>query len=749
MAAKKTAKKATKRKTARKRSPQKTGNRKRHSQRNLVFRILFWPLGLVEHFTKSWHPLYRWVAKAGASVAIIALLALALLSVVYGLRAQTYNLDKVSEMPARSIVYANDGATEIGTVHGDNRLMLEFNQVAPEFKQALIAREDARFYNHGAIDLRGLVRAFSRFVSRGKKEGASTITMQLADNTFSYPGKTIDGKLLEMAIALRIENRYSKDEILQHYMNRIFWGHSIRGIESASRTYFEKPAADINLSEAAMLAGIIRGPNTFSPFVNYEAAKEQRDVTLSRMVHYDFITQDQADAAKVDELDIRPNGRRIIHDSYAMDAIRRDLDVILEQHNIDMGGLHITTTIDPLLQKAAEKSVEDRLRAVEQRSGYSHQTRSQYLKIPSKSRKAPKYMQGAVVCIDNKSGAIRAIVGGRNADESKFNRALYGRRQIGSLFKPFVYMSAFDKGLQPGAWVRDSRIRPGEITGAQRSWSPANSDGTYKNMMTVSEALARSRNTASVRIGDYAGMNNVLETARKIGFNQKIPNTPAIYLGAFEATPHQVAQAYCVFPNGGTIYRPFIISEITDAAGNVVYPGSGSMSYQAAKEGSAWSVSNTLQEVTDHGTAASLRSKYGFEAPCGGKTGTTDNYRDAWFSGYTSSLTCAVWVGMDNNARTIHRGYGSTLALPIWADVMKAADKKNYPTRSLSPTFPFKEIRICRYTSQIATKGCESKRSAYTASIPIDLIPKHTCDNHPVRAQVIEQSPPPRAVPVR
>ena len=613
-----------------------------------------------------------------------------------------------------------------------------------------MAREDARFYEHLGIDPRGFLRAVKNFVQAGKKEGASTITMQLADNSFTYNGKSVDGKLLELALALRIENKFSKDQILQHYMNRIFWGHSIQGIESASRTYFEKPATKLSLSESALLAGIIRGPNTFSPFVNFNAAKQQRDVTLGRMVHYEFISQELADQAKYEELKIRPNGRRILHDSYAMDAIRRDLDKILERHNIEMGGLHITTTIDPELQKVAELSVEKRLKAVEQRSGYNHQTRAQFVRNLGHTRSAPKYIQGALVCIENKSGAIRAIVGGRNADESKFNRALLSKRQVGSIFKPFVYMAAFDKGLQPGAWVRDGRISPGEIKGAQRSWSPANSDQTYQNMMTVTEALARSRNTASVRIGDYAGIKNVLETARKVGFNQKIPDTPATYLGAFEASPQQVAQAYSAFPNGGTIYRPFIISRITDANDKVVYPGSGSISYSAAKAGSAWSVSNTLQQVTSSGTAASLRNTHGFQAPCGGKTGTTDNYRDAWFAGYTSSITCAVWVGMDDNSRTINRGYGSTLALPIWADVMKAADPSRYPSYPLTPSTPFKKVRICRYSSQIATRGCESHRSAYTASIPLDLIPNHTCDNHPVRAEVLsEETAPPRAIPTR
>lgn len=685
-----------------------------------------------------------------------------LLAIFYFVRAQSYDLDKVTEMPARSFVYANDGETVIGTIHGDNRLMRKYDEISPWFIKALIAREDARFYKHGAIDLRGMARAVQRLVTRGKKEGASTITMQLADNSFRYAGKTIDGKLLEIALAFRIENRFSKQEILEHYMNRIFWGHSIRGIEAASRTYFEKPASELTLSEAALLAGIIRGPNTYSPFVNLKAAIEQRDVTLDRMVHYKFIDKKTAKAAKAEKLHIRPDGRRIIHDSYAMDAIRRDLEIILKDKEIEMGGLHIRTTIDPALQKSAEVAAEKHIREIERTSGYTHQTRSRYLSMPEETRGAPKYMQAALVVMDNYSGEVRALVGGRNADESKFNRALYSRRQIGSLFKPFVYMTAFDRGLHPGAWVKDTRILPGEIDGAPRSWSPANSDGTYKNLMTVEDALASSRNTASVRIGNYAGLSNVIETARKVGFSEKnIPSSPAIFLGTFEATPWQVAQAYCSFPNGGEIARPYVITEIKDSEGNVLYPGSGSIRYIAAKQGSAWSVSNILQTVISRGTANSLRTTYGFDAPCAGKTGTTDNFRDAWFAGYTSSLTCAVWVGMDDNTRTIYRGYGSTLALPIWADVMKTARRLGYSTAPLKPTFPFKTVRLCRYTSQLATPGCEVHQSAFNASVPTDLVPRHSCDNHPVRAQIVEpdsppsraeivepDSPPARAIPV-
>lgn len=745
-----------------KKSPAKKAARTRNSRRQtapkkrgIISTILLVPFRAIAAFTSSWSPALKWTGRLALSLAFIGAIIFLLVGTFYGARSYSprYNMNKVTEMPARSIVYARDGKTKIGTVHGDNRLIVNLDQVSPWFKKALLAREDARFYNHGAIDIRSMGRAVQRFFTHGKKEGASTITMQLADNSYGYKGKTIDGKLLEIAIAHRIEANYSKDEILEHYMNRIFWGHSIRGVESASRTYFEKPAERLTLSESALLAGIIRGPNIYSPFKNLKAALAQRDTTLDRMVKYEFITEAEADKAKAEKLHIRPEGRRIIHDTYAMDAIRRDLEKILEEQDIEMGGLHITTTIDAELQYSAEQSVEKRLRAIERRPGYNHQTRSKFRSLPKATRGAPKYIQGAVVAIDNHTGGVLAIVGGRNADESAYNRALFAKRQIGSVFKPFVYMTAFNKGLQPGSWVKDGRIRPGEIAGAPRNWSPRNSDGTYKSLMMVSEALARSRNTSSVRIGNYAGLHNVIDTAKSVGFEpERIPESPAIYLGAFESSPWEVAKAYTVFPNGGTVYRPFIISQITDSDGNVVYKGAGIIPWSAAKNGAAWSVSNTLQKVTSTGTASALRTTHNFKAPSAGKTGTTDNYHDAWFAGYTSSITCAVWVGMDDNTKTIDRGYGSTLALPIWADVMKSTLNAGYPARELKPSANMRTIRICRETSQLATQGCEASNTAYNASIPSDLIPSHTCDNHPVRAQVVDpnqpQPTPPRAVPI-
>lgn len=721
-------------------------------RRGWLFTLLFWPFMLIAHLTRRWHPVMMWPARVAAYCAVMMVFCMMLVAVYYYGRAMRYDLAQVAEMPARTLVYARDGRTELGRLHGDNRYIVKYEDVSPYFRKALVAREDARFFDHGAVDLRGLARVVMRYFQRGKKEGASTITMQLARNTYPLGGKTLDRKLLEIAVAFRIEQKYEKKEILQHYMNRIFWGHSMRGVEAASRTYFEKSADKLTLSEAAMLAGIIRGPNTFSPFRNIKAARLERDVTLGRMVYYGHITQADADVARNDVLKVRPKHRRVVQETYVMDAVRRELDRILEEENIESGGLTVITTIDHTIQRSAELSLERNLARVEERTpGYRHQTRRKWRSLPASRRGEPRYLQGACVVIENRSGAVISVVGGRNANESKYNRAIQAERQIGSIFKPFVYLTAFNRGMVPRTWVRDGRIRPGEIRGAPRSWSPANSDGKFGGLIAAEDALVRSRNTSSVRVGNYAGLEKVNQTAIDVGFLQGIPNNPSAFLGSWEATPWQVASAYTVFPNNGDWYRPYIIQEIRNAKGERVYPGkgdSGKLVVVAAEPGATWCVSKTLEKVIDRGTGRRVRS-LGYLSPCAGKTGTTDDYKDAWFAGYTGTLTCAVWVGMDKPKKIINRGYGSTLAAPIWVDVMKTAGRLGYAT----PRFrrlPLRGAVLCRWSAKRATEGCVQSGSAYTTELPADMLPAANdyCTVHPLRAVPRGRKRPPKAIPV-
>lgn len=755
----------------------KSGRRRKKTAaaktRGPLFKCLFWPYLLVARITRNWHPAVKWPVRVGAPLALAGLCFLALLALVYYARVARYDLDKVAEMPARTMVYARGGKVELGRLHGDNRYLVDFDEVSPYFRNALIAREDARFYQHGALDFRSLARAFTENIRRKRfAQGGSTLSIQLAENTYFPPDtgpkpsklKMVDQKLLEMALAFRIERRFEKNEILRHYMNRIFWGHSIRGVEAASRTYFEKSADKITLSEAAMLAGIIRGPNAFSPFKDLKKATHERDVTLGRMVHYGHITQAEADAAMKEPLKIRPKNRRVVQDTYVMDCVRRELDRILEEHNIEEGGLTVITTIDHTIQKAAELSMERNLAKVERMPGYRHQKRKQW---QARRNGEPAYLQGACVVIENRSGAVISVVGGRDADESKYNRAIQAKRQIGSVFKPFVYLTAFNRGMLPQTWVRDGPIRRGEIDGVSGTWNLHNSDGKFGTFITAENALIRSRNTSSVRVGNFAGLKNVNQTAIDVGFIDGMPLTPSSYLGSWEATPWQVASAYTVFPNNGDWYRPYIIQEIRNAEGERVYPGkgdSGKLVVSAAEPGATWSVSNVLQKVIDRGTGRKVRA-LGYKAPCGGKTGTTDDYKDAWFAGYTGTLTCAVWVGMDKPKTIINRGYGSTLAAPIWTDVMQVATRLGYATPKFKP-LRLESGRLCRWSGKRATSGCEAHGSAYNARVPADIMPAANdyCTIHPLRAVApgrsgrqprrpmravpVDEDRPPRAVPV-
>ena len=671
---------------------------------------------------------------------------------VYFFRALTFNMDEVAIMPERTKILDRNGL-ELGAIHGQNRTVVPYDEISPNFLQSIIAREDARFFEHCGIDLKGLIRATVRNIKdRGMTQGASTITMQLSRNTFDLSQgnkwyNELDRKFLEIFVTMRIERSYEKTEILEHYCNRIFWGHSMLGIEAASQAYLEKPAKDLTLSEGAMLAGIVRGPNAFSPFRSLKLATRERDTVLDRLVFYSYITQAEADKAKAEPLKIRPKSQRTRGQSYAMDAISRELEYHLGKNNIKIGGLTIHTTIDKGLQTIAERSVNSRLASIERLSSYHHQTRSQFQK--SGSKKAPSYIQGALVCLDNKTGGIVATVGGRSADESRFNRAYYARRQVGSLFKPFVYQAAFDRGLRPRTLIDDSPLRDGEIKHSSSKWKPNNSDGKFLGLIETKEALMRSRNTSSIRVGNYAGLSYVQKAAELAGFELfqwnkrqegKTPDTATAYLGAWEATPEEVARAYSIFPNLGTYRQPYVIAKIVDRNGETLYDitekGGVEIAETPLSQGATYEVSKVLEETNIRGTGSSLRSTYGFTAPSAGKTGTTDDYKDAWYAGYTSELTCAVWVGMDSPKRTITKGYGSRLAMPIWADLMKAAAvKTEFKPQSLKKDLPSTTVTLCQRSARHATSQCAKDGYAYEDLVPNDLLYtiNDTCPLHPTR----------------
>jgi len=672
---------------------------------------------------------------------ILVLLSAAFIAgaVYFNGKALTYDLKLLKKIPQRTLVYDRDKKI-LGHVsgHGENRLVVPIADVSKNFIQALLSREDARFYKHGGVDYRGVARAIVQNLKEGGiEQGASTLTMQLARNTFELREKSLKRKLQEVALAKRLERRFSKDEILEFYVNRIYFGAGLYGVEKASQGFFMKPASELTLGEGAMLAGIIRGPSLLNPFRDIKDAKATRDEVLARMLDDKQITQAEATAAKAQKIILRPPGNRLATGSYVLQTVHDLLTDYLYDEEIERGGLKIYTTIDSNLQKAAEQALNSHLTKIENRSGFLHPSRSKHKKGDAKA--STKYVQGAVVSLDNRSGGILAMVGGRDFAESPFNRAFQAKRQAGSTFKPFVYAVAFDRaGLLPGSYVSDDEVRI--KTGGGKIWSPRNSDGKFTGLQPAAVGLMNSRNTMSVRVGQIAGMGNVQSMAENI-FG-KIPDSPVSFLGAFETTPLIMTSAFSTFPSKGLNRAPYIIERIENSGGDVLFRAK-IHNKKIFSESVSWLTSDVLEETIDNGTGKASRSS-GYKAPGGGKTGTTNDYRDAWFVGFTDKITTGVWVGMDQPKKIINRGYGSTLALPIWTEVMKKAETVGYKAGPLPTPSKMRDVVLCRECG-----GISNRRTIYPyqMKLPPDLMPRHKCPGHG-RNIFTNKDRPPRAIPV-
>jgi len=674
-------------------------------------------------------------------LSLLLTLAIAGTITYYSHLARQYDLSKLGEMPERTVVLDAQGEM-LGRMHGENRIVVSLSQVSPHFIKALLAREDSRFYDHSGIDYVGVARATVRNIKeRRVVQGASTITMQLARN--SYPDlndRSFHRKLVEMMLARRIERYCNKEQILEHYVNRIFFGTNLYGIQRASQVYFGKHASQLNLSEAALISGIIRSPVRFSPFRNFDSALKERDDVLQRMLVTKVINAEEELAARYADIALHAQPAFQSQGGYALDAVRRDLDRILEDQEIEDGGLIVYTTLSQELQTLAEKSVETRLAAVEKLPGYQHPTKASFDATWNGTQEVSStpYLQGAVVILDNETGGILAQVGGRDYRQSKYNRAIQGQRQIGSTVKPFVYATAIASGFLPGTYIDDAPIQPGEIEGAGSDWSPQNSDGKFTGQQTLMTGLVQSRNTMTVRVGNYAGLDRVLHLLGDAGIGSSAERTPQVFIGNLGGTPRELTSAFSIFPNDGIRRRPFLIDKITDKAGNILYSTS-LLESEVVSPGVAHIMRRVLGQVMDRGTAASVRGEHKFKDPAGGKTGTTNDYKDAWFAGYTDRVTCSVWVGLDKPQTIVDQGYGSRLAIPIWADVVKKAVDLGYIPAGPREEPPLAAVQLCHMSSQIATPACHASGTSYEDKIPYDLVPQGYCGAH----QGVIAGPPP------
>lgn len=538
----------------------------------------------------------------------------------------------------------------ITTVHAtENRLPVKLSQVPKDLQNAFIATEDNRFYSHHGVDPIGIMRAiWVNIAHDGVAEGGSTITQQLARNAFLTQDRTLKRKIMEAMLAIRIEQYYTKQEILEMYLNQIYFGQGAYGVQAAAHVYFGKNVQDLDLAQSAMLAGLPQSPNYYSPLTNYKAGKARQAVVLGQMVKYDYIDQATADKAKDEDLGLREKSEAAHSDNNASYFIDYVISEIAEKYGDDAvykDGLKIYTTIDMKAQDAAVQAM--------------HNLPNFY--TDDKGLTQP---QGALIAINPHNGYIVAMVGGRGDDS--FNRAVLAERQPGSAFKPFVYLAAIQDGMTPGTVMDDKKI---EFNG----WSPKNYEGTYSGQMTLHYALQHSVNTIAVQLADAVGMRKVLNLASSLGIttlDDSKDNNLAAALGGLTngVKPIDMAVAYGTLANGGVKVKPVAITKIVDRNGQVVEENS-TEEQRVVDPKYAYVITNMLESVMSGGTGGGAS----IGRPAAGKTGTTDESKDAWFVGYTPDLVAAFWMGDDYGIETLDGITGGTVPAVIWRDFMSQA----------------------------------------------------------------------------
>lgn len=541
----------------------------------------------------------------------------------------------------------------ITTLHSDqNRLPIDINKVPQNLQNAFIAAEDNRFYEHIGIDPIGIFRAiFANLTNRGIAQGGSTITQQLAKNAFLSQEQTLKRKIQEAMLALEIEHKYSKKEILEMYMNQIYFGQGAYGIQTAAKTYFNKDVNELTLTQCAMLAGLPKSPNYYSPFNNLNEAKKRKNVVLDQMVKYGYVSAAEAEDAKNQDLVLSKSHQSKEADEYAsfIDYVSQQVAKKYGDDALYKEGLKIYTTMDVDKQHAAVRAM---------RNLPNNYTDENGLTQP----------QAAIVSIDPKTGHILAMVGGRGQDS--FNRASMAVRQPGSAFKPFVYLTALQHDMTPDTTMDDQPVTYG-------SWSPKNAGGSYSGTMALSDALAHSVNTIAVQLADKVGTKNIIANAKKMGIttlDAKDDNL-AMALGGLTkgVTPLEMASAYGTFANKGVHVKPTAIVKILDRNGNVLEDASTlekeETKTRVMSEREAYEMTTMLEGVIDHGTGTAAA----IGRPAAGKTGTTDDNKDAWFVGYTPDIVTAVWIGDDTGSHSLGEIYGGTIPAEIWKDYMSSA----------------------------------------------------------------------------
>jgi penicillin-binding protein 1A len=622
------------------------------------------------------------------------LVAFTAITVVWSMR-QGWAVHKLRRGVGDTWFYSADGKPWFRM--DEHRRDISLDEVAPDLRNAIVAVEDHRFYRHVGIDPIGLGRAVWRDVRGGRLEGGSTLTQQLARTLFLSNKQTPARKAQEAVIALLLEQELSKKQILELYLNRIYLSGGVYGVETMSQNLYGKSAGTLTLPEASLIAGLIRAPSALSPWSNLDGALDRSRVVLQRMREEGFITAAQEKAAG----QVRPRIRSYPGASESRFGYAKEF--LRQQFRDQFGGDHppdwqVRTTFVPELQEAAERAVENGLR-----------------------RFGNDELQAALVAVDPATGDVLAMVGGRDFRQSQFNRAWRSRRQPGSAFKPFLYAAALSKGFSPVSLLEGLT---GIAPQGPDEWAPRNASGEMPDALTLRAALIESNNRAAALLQQRIGSRPVLRLASDVGLRD-LPDVPSLSLGTGLVTPLDLTVAFAAFPNGGYAVRPRAITRVIDADGGVAYENAPRPA-RVVSEPVAYQMVSMLEDVLARGTASAARASYGVRAPAGGKTGTTDDFKDAWFVGFTSTTVAGVWVGEDQPATIGREGYGARYALPIWSEFIKAAARKR-GAREFLPADGMQEMQLCKVSYLKPVDGCPTYNEYFKEG---DAIPSRMCPIH-------------------
>jgi penicillin-binding protein 1A len=602
---------------------------------------------------------------------------------------------KLDTAPEASLVYDRHNHL-VFSFASEDRTNVPLDRVSPAMISAVLTAEDRYFYKHAGMDIIGLARAaWVDLKARAVKQGGSTITQQLIRHVALTTDRNIQRKIKEAMLALRVERRFDKQHILEAYLNRIYLGNGHYGVEAAARGYFAKPASDLTHAESALLAGVIPCPSVCSPRTSPTVAKTRRDTVLKAMRENGAITGDEYATAvatpvalvaeRHDPYAAAAHGAHAAHGADAtglhfLESVRREVMQRFGAEDVLKGGLRIYTTIDMTLQRHAEDAIAARLSQLDKTNT----------------------LEAALVAIDPRTGEVLAMVGGRDFHASSFNRAMQAKRQPGSAFKPLVFAAALEQGYMPGSQLTgmDTPIRT-----AQGDWLPSGEHEAAS--YTLRQALTVSSNRAAARVMQLVGITTTQTYARRLGISSPLPAVPSLALGTGEVTLLDLTSAYGAFANSGIIAPHTLITRIEDRNGNIVWQSSlDRHPYRAIRPGTAYLMSSMMADVMNRGTGSRARTE-GFKLPAAGKTGTTDDYGDAWFVGYTPNLVAGVWFGYDEKKKIMNRGFAGTVAVPAWANFMTKATAGNAPDWFEMPS-DVERIAVCRKSGMRASTDCRT-----------------------------------------